>query len=359
MTDKNTQPPQDIPNAETFRHLDATAEERKRLVLFWARKLVSGETRIFPGDFAMFRRGSKLGVAVATGEDASPINVHPGQSYTLERDSAVPLMTGNFLTLTVDVDETDLADEVKAGEFADRILSFVTMEGGTRDLLLKNPLEWAERIRMMEGDATSSKMAHALVAEFNLLNRLREVGLLTDVARQYRGPDAGTHDFELQDISLECKSRLHGDRESKDGEMVISNEHQLSRTGKKPLYVVYCPMEEIGDTSLERCVDQFGEPRAAIISKLNAAKFQEGDFYWRKTYRFLGEPKVYEIGDDFPRITPAQFPEGRFPAGITKLVYHVSLRNLPYCPLDAFLEAVAAGRAPTFDTSVDGMFGRQ
>ena len=171
---------------------------------------------------------------------------------------------------------------------------------------------------------------------------------MSNVATQYRGPDSGVHDFELDTMSLECKSRLHGDPETKSGELVISSEHQLSRTGTKPLYVVYFPMEDTGDLSLASCVAEFGDPRAVIMEKLAKMKFVEGDFAWQRLYHVLGSPLVYEITDDFPRITPGQFVGGHFPSGITKLVYHVSLYNRPSCPLDDFIRAVCAGTPPVF-----------
>ena len=85
-----------------------------------------------------------------------------------------------------------------------------------------------------------------------------------------------------------------------------------------------------------------------IMEKLAKMRFVEGDFAWQRPYHVLGSPLVYEITDDFPRITPGQFVGGHFPSGITKLVYHVSLYNRPSCPLDDFITAVCAGTHPVF-----------
>ena len=250
----------------------------KAAIISCARTLPSGEAVAFPAfEMTFFRKGTLVGAAIPTGEDLINIhNVHPGKSYTVDGDNALPGVPGNFLTLTVNTDKTNLRDDVMCSEFADRVLSFVKLEDGTRNLLLANPWEWAERIIEMSGDAVSAKMVHPMVAELYLLNGLRDAGLLTDVVNEYRGPTGGTHDFELPGMSLECKSRLHGDRTSRAGELVVSSEHQLSPTGKKPLYVVYCPMEESGNESLERCVEHFGEPRADIMAKLEEAVRNRG-----------------------------------------------------------------------------------
>lgn len=320
----------------------------KQSIIYRATHIHSGDVSDFTG-FSMFRVGDRIGAAIPTGETYINIHsVHPGKSYTLDGTSALPGMQGNFLALTVDAAVTDLSDPVKQEDFANRILSFVTTENGTRELLLSNPWEWAARVIEMSGDTATELRPYPYIAELYLVNKLRGAGLMTDVATQYRGPDSGVHDFELPTMSLECKSRLHGDPESKSGELVISSEHQLSRTGSKPLYVVYFPMEDTGDLSLSSCVADFGNPRAVIMEKLAKMKFVEGDFAWQRPYHVLGSPLVYEITDDFPRITPGQFVGGHFPSGITKLVYHVSLHNRPSCVLDDFIAGIAAGNVPVF-----------
>lgn len=322
--------------------------ELKKAIIYRITHINSGEVFDFDG-FSMFRAGDKIGAAIPTGETCINIhNVHPGKSYTLDGTNALPGVQGNFLALTVDSSVTDVSDPVKQEDFAHRILTFVTRENGTRELLLSDPWEWAARVIEMSGDTATELRPYPYIAELYLVNKLRAAGLMSDVATQYRGPDSGVHDFELATMSLECKSRLHGDPETKSGELVISSEHQLSRTGTKPLYVVYFPMEDTGDLSLASCVAEFGDPRAVIMEKLAKMKFVEGDFAWQRPYHVLGSPLVYEITDDFPRITPGQFVGGHFPSGITKLVYHVSLYNRPSCPLDDFITAVCAGTPPVF-----------
>ena len=78
---------------------------------------------------------------------------------------------------------------------------------------------------------------------------------------------------------------------------------------------------------------------------------QKADFTWQRLYNLPHEPRVCEIMDDFPRITPEQFKGDVFPSGVTSLVYHVSLRNLPYRPLGAFIAAIAAGQQPVFSVA--------
>ena len=297
-------------------------------------------------DFFLFRRGPAVGAAVPAGDALPGIhNVHPGRSYSLDGDNAVPGAPGNHLVLSVDADETDLGDEVKREDFADRVLSFVRPD--VRADLLHDPWGWAGRVIEMTGNAATELRPYPYLVEILLLNALRAAGLVRDVASEYRGPDAALHDFELASCSVECKSHLHA-KEGFDGEITVTSQNQLAPTGSKPLYLVYFAMEEAGDLTVESAVRDFGEPRAVLLEKLRKCRIVEGDFAWRRPYHLVGEPLVFEIGGDFPRITPALFPGGRFPAGIVSLQYRVSLQNLPRATLSAFVAALAAGKKPEF-----------
>ena len=323
--------------------------------LFEAKKAINFRlASIQPGehfsceDFHSFRRDTTIGAAIPAGNTLPGIhNVHPGKSYSIDGDNAVPGVPGNFLVLSVDTSETDLSDEVKQEDFADRILAFSRTEGGARDALLRDPWGWAARIIEMTGNAAKELRPYPFLAEVILLNRLRAAGLVRDVAVEYRGPEAGSHDFELSGCSIECKSHLHASAE-KPGEITVSSENQLAQTGDKPLYLVYFAMEDTGDLTVEAAAREFGEPRALLLEKLRKVNIEEGDFAWFRQYHLVCEPLVYEIGADFPRITPKTFPGGKFPSGIRSLEYHVSLQNLPRCTLSSFISALSANHKPVF-----------
>lgn len=324
-------------------------KQLKQVLESQARNMPSGQAVAF-SDFTLFRKGNRVGVAVPTGGSLINIhNVHPGQSYLLEGDAALPLAAGNFLTLTICLDEVDLSDSVKADDFSSRMLAFVSQD--IRAELMADPWAWAARVIEMSGDKTTKTRPYPYVAELYLASRLHSAGLLTDVGTEYCGPGANRHDFELETMSIECKSHLHADRDEAAGELVVSSATQLSRTAGKPLYVVYFSMEEMGNLTLESCVGEFPEDRVTVLGKLAENGFAEGDFSWQRPYNLTCEPRVYEITDSFPRITPEQFANGVFPSGVTKLVYHVSLANLPYCTLSNFIRAKQNGAEPVFEVS--------
>lgn len=329
-------------NSTDLRQLKQVLETR-------ATSMISGQAIAF-SNFTLFRKGNRVGVAVPTGDSLVNIhNVRPGQSYLLEGDAALPLATGNFLTLTVSVDEVDLSDSVKADDFSSRMLAFVSQD--IRAELIADPWAWAAKVIEMSGDKTTKTRPYPYVAELYLASRLHSAGLLADLGTEYCGPGANRHDFELETMSIECKSHLHADRGETAGELVVSSATQLSRTAGKPLYVVYFSMEETGSLSLESCVGEFPDDRVTVLGKLAENGFAEGDFSWQRPYNLTCEPRVYEITDAFPRITPEQFANGVFPSGVTKLVYHVSLANLPYCTLSNFIRAKQGGDEPVFEVA--------
>ncbi len=322
--------------------------QKKQSILYRAKTIRPGES-FDCGGFVFFRSGERMGAAIPTGDTLLKIhNVHPGRSYSLDGDDALPRVAGNWLALTIDTSETDISDPVCEEEFASRILNFVRTDNGAREEIIADPWSWAEKVIAMSGDKISDVRPYPAIAELFIAGRLCDAGLMTDVENQYRGPDAAIHDFELPEFSLECKAHLHGDPDAKKAELVISSENQLSQTGQKPLYLVYCPMEASGDLTLESCVAALGSVRTKIMPKIAQCGFVEGDFSWVRPYHLVSEPLVFEINETFPRITPAQFPDGRFPSGITKLVYSVSLKNLPSCPLSVFIEAIRNGEPPVF-----------
>ena len=180
---------------------------------------------------------------------------------------------------------------------------------------------------------------------------IAEAGILTDIRKEYRGPEKSVHDFELPEFSLEVKTHLYGDMTDKANTLTISSENQLERVAGKPLYIVYYRMEETGDLSLSGEVDALvsaGCSKQDVMSKLTKDKYTEGNLYWDMAYHTQNEPQVYLVTDDFPRITPSIFPNGHFPSGIVKLIYTVSLSNIPSCGLTEFINAKKENREPQF-----------
>jgi hypothetical protein len=330
--------------------------DRKNSILENAHTMRPGKILRCAGDYYFFARERRLGVAVSIGSEYTNVrNLHPVKNFYLDCEQGLLHTDENFLTLTVDRTEFDITTPMNAYLFAEFMMRFVDLRNGNRERLVSNPRDWAETTASLIGNETSDTKPYPYVAELLLFNQLTEAGLLRCPATEWRGPEAGVHDFELANCSIEVKSHLHADGKNKPNEVVISSMTQLRKSGNKPLYLIFFKMEETGDISLESCVGAARQYHAVIIEKLGKQGLVEGDHSWPKAYHLLGEPQVYEIKEDFPRITEEMFKGDKIPSGITKLIYHVSLQNIPSCNLKDFLVAIKNGALPLFSVS-DGSF---
>ncbi len=322
-------------------------QEIKSAVRYRLTTIQAGEIFKYPGDrYYLFRRGKRIGAAVCTGEEELNVhNIHPGQAFTLESEKNILKVQGNFLTLTADLNETDLTDGIQANRFADAICQFVRLDDGNRDSLIADPKAWAQAMISFFGNAEdTAQTLHGFVAELDVVNRLTRAGLLKDLDQEYRGPERSVHDFELPNMSLEVKAHLYGDISDQANTMTISSENQLQQTDDKELYIIFYRMEETGSMSLASEVKRYedsGKSRPALLAKLRKYRFVEGDMNWEKGFHTQCEPQVYHVTDDFPRIP---LPGGRLPAGIVKLKYTISFSNIPFCPLSEFIETIRAGK---------------
>ena len=335
-----------MPRNETYLDLYNDLEESVSTI-------ATGHNTCFPvHNFFLYKDNHAVGVAIPTQDLLNVQKVYPVRKFHMcSRIGLPPAQEGNYLTLSVPV-SFDLSNVANRSLFLDMCLQFVSLEDGNRQRLLANPHKWAKEKIEILGNKSTDNQPYPYIAEFHLLHALDAAGLVQDVRQEYRGPEGGVHDFEMASFSLEVKSHLHADETDKPGEVTISSDKQLSLTGTKPLYLVYYKMEETGDMSLKNCIDSFDHKRDIALEKLESLKkFYEGDLYWEAPYHLLEEPLVYPVTDGFPRITPLKFVGGQTPAGVTKLIYHISLANLPCCTLSEFIAAKQQGREPEYRTN--------
>lgn len=142
----------------------------------------------------------------------------------------------------------------------------------------------------------------------------------------WTGPDAGRRDFEFGQIFVEVKSK----RGSANPEIVISSEMQLNTNGSERLFLYVSEVNDamLDDSEAFTVTDIVREIRGVISSPLDLAMFEgkltnvgyfdEDDYSadrWRE-----GETSIYEVAEQFPRITSESCPPG-----ISKVKYQVDL----------------------------------
>ena len=183
---------------------------------------------------------------------------------------------------------------------------FLSSENGPG--IAENPKDWWRQWKELMGNASTKKAPYAVIGELLLLLRLIEA----EQEPIWTGPVGGSHDIELEGLSLEVKSTI----ERIDEIVTISNQHQLSAEKNKELYLSLCRFEpnrgnlSINSLKCELTAAGFdGDHLEDILRKLG---YPEGRTSRDEKFDLLGVD-IYEVGEKFPRIIPESFKEGVFP----------------------------------------------
>lgn len=299
--------------------------------------------RQFVGGFYFFSNTTQMGVAIPyVAEERAYVRHLKSISLCRSADLIFEngVLPGPFLVLAIDPREFDFENSLAVGVFVDLMIRFVDAE--YREQFSTDPDACYTILADLLGNAFKETSPYAVLAEVQMLRMLNDVGLIHSVAENWPGPNGNVHDFELENCSIEVKSTLH----AKDNpELVISSQHQLQRTGDKPLYVVLFQYENTGDLSVGDEVCMFDAPqidRNTLVEKLREKGVVEGSISWQKKYHWIENPRFYEVTDDFPRITEDKFKNDQFPEGIKKIIYHVDLRGRTAYSFEEFLNRISS-----------------
>ena len=208
--------------------------------------------------------------------------------------------------------------------FAKVAESFVK-PGEERDKLRNNPAGWWKTWSQLLGNSNRYKNVSAVMAELYIYECLLKAG------REYTwtGGDKTRIDFMGAEDSIEVKSTQS--RGSKEVEM--HGKYQGVPQEEIPTHLMFCVMEKnLAGKSINDMVDVLsglGIDGAVIDQELEKLGFRIG-MPDRNTKYVILEALQYEINEDIPSLTPDKFINGKFPEGITRWDYTVSLENLSY-----------------------------
>lgn len=212
------------------------------------------------------------------------------------------------------------------------------------DLLKKGPFRpddvcrqvldrWRE---LLEREPTDSVGIEKLVGLFGELWVLREmVKRNPNAVRCWTGPKGARHDFSIGGLAVEVKSTL-----SRRGRFVeIHGHEQLEPPENGGLYlgVLKLEQEPVSGESLPELVEsivQYGGDRYMLLQLLAEVDVRLLALSEYKDIRFrLYESRIYEVNDEFPRITSHSFVGGVLPQGVISLAYQIDLSREPPEPL--------------------------
>ena len=209
-------------------------------------------------------------------------------------------------------------------EFATICSQFVQpgADGTERRNLISSPETWWNNWKVLIGNAISNKQVYSTIGELIAVEYLLDHGF----SPKWSGVEMGTHDIELDDCSYEVKSTI----KRYGYEVTISSLYQLKKAGEH-LNLVFCRFEE---SQLGRSLDDVvgsiimkGYAADKLEPALTRAGFEKGCTARKKKYKLL-EMKMFEVNDEFPKVTEESFKNDRVPENIIKFTYTVDLSGV-------------------------------
>lgn len=195
--------------------------------------------------------------------------------------------------------------------------------GEIRSELVKNPLEWWQKWKMLMGNAIINKKPYSVLGELLVLEHLIECGEKVE----WTGADSGIYDIESINANYEVKSTV----KKYQSHITISSQFQLEN--KKKLNLYFCRLEQsIDGESIDLVVERLvklGYSKRLIEKQLERLNFEEGSHIRKDKYKIL-EKRKYEVDSKFPRITKESFVEGKVPESIIHIIYTIDLDGIDY-----------------------------
>ena len=188
---------------------------------------------------------------------------------------------------------------------------------------------WHRLLKTGSDDRLGTEEQRGLIGELGILER-HLIPLLgsTEAVQCWSGPLGSPKDFEIGDVCIEAKTR----RAVAKPEVIINSEHQLESSGIQAmfLYVTEVTQATSEDEDAFTVTMMARRIHATVANsdiaavgfledRLNAAGFDWDDDYSGCRW-IMGQCSMYDVRDDFPKITSSDVP-----SGISKLRYTLSL----------------------------------
>lgn len=212
---------------------------------------------------------------------------------------------------------------------ADICTDLVTSEPSVRASTIAQALARWRWFWGITADRLSERDALGLFAELWFLDQW--AGVTPESVDAWAGSEGARHDFQWTERSVEVKATSR----RADGAVVhtIQQLDQLAdpETGVLYLFSLRVVRDRLAANTLpalvERCSEQLratATTREAFLRKVSTRGYSPAHHQLHSTpYRIL-EERLYEVDDDFPRLTAASFPIG-LPPGVGDVAYKLEM----------------------------------
>lgn len=287
-------------------------------ILGYAQCLFSLKNTMYPAYTVKLTDGYGVGIPYS-GEDVNEtfanVRVFSTDSIILSREESQRALV--LVTNAPEVEEP----------FASLCSEFIAPgeNGKARISILQDPVAWWKRWKELLGNKSIDARIYDVLGELCVLYVLLKSG----EEAFWNGPNGASYDIETERRFVEVKSTLSRSKR----EVTINNQFQLDPPCKK-LNLVLCAFEPsvrsgISINGIIEKLNGLGYNITLINQQLVNMGFEEGMSSRNKVF-ILHEMLEYDIGPDFPRITPESFVGGTLPRGVTKITYTVDLAGMNY-----------------------------
>ena len=201
--------------------------------------------------------------------------------------------------------------------------------GENRRRVTEDPELWVTSHSYLMGNRQSKDNPEDFWGELVVYNWLLKNGEVPDWSENKKT----RVDFILPESSLEVKTTTVRTND----QMTVHGQFQLILEKTKELSLLLCRIEKNNHgLTLDDLVDNLverGLDRRKLEEIFASRGYMEGSSIRKEGYIIL-EARKYKVDENFPRITPDMFKDGKMPNGIVRLEYTVDLANLPYDMVD-------------------------
>ena len=160
--------------------------------------------------------------------------------------------------------------------------------------------------------------------DYDFLGELLALNYVLNEDSNAKYSNLASHDIELPQYSIEVKSTT----EKYNAEIHVNSQYQLENNTERPLKLIFVRLEksQIG-YSIKDVIESLKTKNYDINSLTRIENI--GTSSINEKYRIL-EARLYNIDDNFPKITLKSLKNDELPHGIVKIEYIVDLDDIDY-----------------------------
>lgn len=189
--------------------------------------------------------------------------------------------------------------------------------------------EWRDFFRLVKKTYLSIEEIRGLIGELYFLNEILNYD--QSLFESWHGPESDRHDFRSNNVAVEVKTSG-----TKNKIIKISSIEQLDKPANSKLFCQLYQLEQ-DDKSysipllIDEIVEKHNISKMELERKLNDLNYDFNDrkYYEEDKRRFrIIQNQLFEVNQNFPKITNEVFVEKKLPKGVVDINYKINLSDI-------------------------------